>query len=447
MRGEDYSNDISVELKNKVKLFFEVYDPERLESSDFNILLRYIANRGIEALEDKLMRKYGVNIASMQEEEEVAPPRPLPEVPVSNYQETGSGDIGDLDDLPEPEVVSIVEKPESFMMAPENPQYRSITMNAGVNPNSGKTEDPERALMFQRLTNFYKEHNIDKLKGGIGNVVDYAMKHGEGRINAKLMGTYGEDLPMFEKRKHHSKRRSQTYEHKEMLQEEQEVTQMDPERQELRQKLISFFLVVEPKRAELKMDVLLDYANNNGLSRLNGKLFNKYGYNLDTVPTVEQLTKLKALQTMTRPEQRKTVRLNADLSGMKEGDLPDYVRVMLGKYYVKFDQMMLEDGGVEKVYEWTKRNGLQKLNRKLRERYGLSFQDFVKEANEMRDDLIEFYRHRDKNKLVIGIQNILDWGLRNGRQALNEKLRSKYGIGLDPDNDLYEDVMESASQF
>ena len=66
-------------------------------------------------------------------------------------------------------------------------------------------------------------------------------------------------------------------------------------------------------------------------------------------------------------------------------------------------------------------------------------------SNELRDDLIEFYRHRDKNKLVLDIQQILDWGLRNGWTALNEKLRAKYGV--DPDLDIYQDVMESASQF
>ena len=57
---------------------------------------------------------------------------------------------------------------------------------------------------------------------------------------------------------------------------------------------------------------------------------------------------------------------------MKKGDLPDYVRLMLGRFYAKYDQVMLEDGGVDSVYEWTRRNGLEKLNRKLAERYGQS---------------------------------------------------------------------------
>lgn len=447
---------ISKELQAKVRAFFEIYDPARLESSDFNVLLRYIANRGLAALEDKLMKKYGVNIASMNEQEK------LEDVPNVENEETRkafskrSETAAELSELPMPPGADLLALNPTN--TGENDVYQTVNQFGTDAPNNltrPVSQGLDRAAVFHRLTEFYRVHNKEKLKQGIGSIVEFAMQYGMDKVNIKLKTTYGEDLDTFEKNIRTSKRKSQLYEAKHMLLEEANVSKMDPEDQKLRKDLIDFFLIVEPARAELKMDVLLNYAKKHGIGKLNEKMYKKYGYDLmnyppkekppENEPRIAQFGTVKPAQI----EQPlvKNAKLDEELTTLKKGQLPEYVRVMLSKYYIKFDHMMLEDGGVDRVYDWTVRNGMSKLNKKLKQRYGVSFQEFVQEANELRDDLIEFYRHRDKNKLVTGIQQILDWGLVNGRKALNEKLRSKYGVDLDVSKDIYDDVMESASQF
>lgn len=473
------------DIQSKVRRFFEVYDPQRLESSDFTVLLRYILNRGLPALEEKLLKKYGVNIASMQVEQEksktrkrqsgravqkkvngqaisplVLPGDPEEQDVTKQGVEKKPSELTELDDLPEPPLLPPIKVEKKRKTATHSQLLQEA---AGMSPDM-LNDDPARANLFGRLTEYYRKHNQEKLQQGIGDVVEYAMKKGEDRINQKLKQTYGEDLYSFELNIKKGKMKSTRIEQQQMKQEEALVGEMRPERQKLRQRLIDFFIAVEPPRAALVMDPLLDYAEKFGLGKLNQKLFNKYGYNLEekppnigenqsgfpghVLPPVaprEPTQELATKRNYSFNKMAKEEKFDADLKTMKKGDLPDYVRLMLGRYYAKYDQAMLQDGGVEAVYQWTKRNGLDKLNKKLFERYGQSLQDFISAANELRDDLIEFYRHRDRNKLVLGIQPILDWGLRNGRAALNEKLRSKYGVDLELD--IYQEVMESASQF
>lgn len=55
----------------------------------------------------------------------------------------------------------------------------------------------------------------------------------------------------------------------------------------------------------------------------------------------------------------------------------------------------------------------------------------MERLNLLQDDLIRFYTKHDENRLVQGLNQIVRWGLRNGRDALNAGLRDKYGNDLD----------------
>ena len=46
--------------------------------------------------------------------------------------------------------------------------------------------------------------------------------------------------------------------------------------------------------------------------------------------------------------------------------------------------------------------------------------------------------------MVTGMEQVLNWGLKNGRAALNEKLMEKYGMNLDMADT---DNLESVSQI
>lgn len=111
--------------------------------------------------------------------------------------------------------------------------------------------------------------------------------------------------------------------------------------------------------------------------------------------------------------------------------LPAWVNGALEKFYVKYNPIYVENGGVETILEWAQRNGMDALNNALKEQYNESLDEFVGEMEKLRKDLTEFYKKKDENKLNQGIDSILNWGIKNGREALNTQLQRKYGECLD----------------
>ena len=119
-------------------------------------------------------------------------------------------------------------------------------------------------------------------------------------------------------------------------------------------------------------------------------------------------------------------------------ELPAHIKPYLMNFYAKYDPAKIRTGGVSTVYEWTKRNGTSALNKQLKLKYNESLDEFIQSVNNLRKELIAFYEFSDASRLKTGIDEILTWGMKNGRIALNRKLRDKYGYDLDnfADNDL-----------
>eukprot|EP00924_Labyrinthula_sp_SR-Ha-C_P004743 maker-scaffold_1-snap-gene-10.35-mRNA-1 protein AED:0.09 eAED:0.09 QI:153/1/1/1/1/1/3/300/544 len=243
--------------------------------------------------------------------------------------------------------------------------------------------------------------------------------------------------------------------------------------------LESFFFIYDPEGLDQRLNEngfedLVEYAETRGMDALNNRLFKKYGKNLHDMsasPTAKvsgaQMTSADSFygsfrggMTMdsenpgsrTRSKARvdpdsvskwsrdvpsepgSPIREDADEEFNEQEinliELPNYVKKALKGYYTKFDPIRFSDGSVKKVWEWAQRNGLPKLNIELEKRYNQTLDDFVEERNQLRQDLIDFYTKIDQTKLVEGIEKILNWGIKNGRYALNDKLRKKYGVDL-----------------
>ena len=57
----------------------------------------------------------------------------------------------------------------------------------------------------------------------------------------------------------------------------------------------------------------------------------------------------------------------------------------------------------------TQRNGLDKLNQRLKKKYNESLEEFADVAASLQDDVISFYGRVDKHKLVSGVDHIINW--------------------------------------
>lgn len=115
-------------------------------------------------------------------------------------------------------------------------------------------------------------------------------------------------------------------------------------------------------------------------------------------------------------------------------ELPKYVEPALKSFYARYEPERLRDGSVNRVFLWARRNGLMKLNLELKRRYKQSLDEFIEESDKLRDDLLRFYRKVDQEKIKLGLDKILNWGVKNGRIALNMKLSQKYGFDLNTYN-------------
>uniref|UniRef100_A0A7S3PE12 Uncharacterized protein n=1 Tax=Aplanochytrium stocchinoi TaxID=215587 RepID=A0A7S3PE12_9STRA len=503
------------ELEEDIRAFFKVYDPQRLDNN-FDILRKYINAKGFDALEAKLMKKYGANISTMKEVKEktlsgqytlprggvsatpvvnnfpeISQPadypttlKALPRMPTLKGPPDQQDPAFELDEMstlpPPPPPVS------GTFPGPNKNRYSAVS---GMNPITGKPDNDARLDLYERFSKFYQRFNPARLNKGIGDVVDYALTKGEEKINIKLMKEYGYDLNTFMDLEKEESQQMEMKRLSQLKEEEDKAKHASEDQRALRNKLIKFFLKYDPPRAEMKMDVLLNFAQLRGIEALNEKMFNKYGADLEIIDLLEATKAIEAeanegtinappalpvivqevdnksasadsLDEYFTPEEQlapvKPATLTVEEKRIMQNEfeqkklktlrprvpfqVPSYTRSQLEKYFAKYEPASLSNGGVDVVYQWTQRNGMALLNEKLLQKYGMSLQEFNEEANALRDDLIEFYRVCDRNKLVTGCEQVLNWGLKNGRAALNVKLMEKYGMGLHTGEDNFDSI-------
>lgn len=57
----------------------------------------------------------------------------------------------------------------------------------------------------------------------------------------------------------------------------------------------------------------------------------------------------------------------------------------------------------------TQRNGVEKLNKKLKKQYNENLDEFAEVAANLQDEVIAFYGRVDRNKLVGGVDHVINW--------------------------------------
>lgn len=207
---------------------------------------------------------------------------------------------------------------------------------------------------------------------------------------------------------------------------------------DMEKKLTEFFLYVDPDRLDRGFNELINFSRRRGIHALNRKLYRKYGLSLEDDFTSERVRKAtqstEETQNSRRPPRKDEGDAEPNLSSLHRIELPAWVKDMLTSFYTKYEPAKVRQGDTKAIFQWAQRNGLKLLDSRLKEKYNESLSEFKKARESLRDELIGFYTKADKTKLVSGLESILSWGMKNGRAALNEKLREKYGYDLDNQN-------------
>mmetsp|Transcript_4402 Transcript_4402/g.8325 ORF Transcript_4402/g.8325 Transcript_4402/m.8325 type:complete len:375 (-) Transcript_4402:194-1318(-) len=316
--------------------------------------------------------------------------------------------------------------------------------------NEEKSQADDRLALNDRLQKYYFKWESERVHQGIGHIVDWALANGVDVLNERLALKYGESLDEFE-------------ESEKMVKEQPKDSMLDtlsspslasfpatpgnssvksyPSQSTIRERLLNFYSKYDVERQKKGVDDLVDYVARKGLGALNKKLVSKYGVTLEQFEAsagstaaispkiVADATKRYSLRSLLRRSQRK-----AEPEPLP-GKVPAYVRPLLELFYTKYDQSKITSGGVNAIYRWTERHGVNALNAQLRNKYLEDLDGFADRMNRLREDLVDFYTIHEPSKLEgDGVNRILRWGVRNGRAAINKQLRMKYKCDLEEKN-------------
>eukprot|EP00924_Labyrinthula_sp_SR-Ha-C_P016584 snap_masked-scaffold_6-processed-gene-8.27-mRNA-1 protein AED:0.54 eAED:0.54 QI:0/-1/0/1/-1/1/1/0/830 len=210
-------------------------------------------------------------------------------------------------------------------------------------------------------------------------------------------------------------------------------TSADLTHEEFQFRLLQFVNKHEsPENIDKAVTAMTKYHKKHGIDALNTKLYMKYGETLNNFGDEDEWEDSHSQATSrVRQSARRGQNSSPQMKQFHQIDLPRDFLEKLKSYYVKYDPMVLAEDQVDKVFEWAKRNGEENLDSELQKKYGESLSNFMLEEENLRKELHDFYTRVDPRKVSQGFEKILQWAMVNGRDALNFNLRKKYNKDLD----------------
>lgn len=357
-----------------------------------------------------------------------------------------------------------------------------IMKQSGFDPEKDGYDDEDRIELHEKLVKYYRAVDPNRLVKGIGEIVDFGLTVGPERLNQKLKAEYNIDLEELEARDRRRKSSLRPVAKRPppaTIFKNADLKTLTPEDAALLAATIEkFFGIFDPEKVKRGIDngfiELILYIDRRGEDALNRKLTKKYGKCLTDVdvdeaphnefdtsntqlkevgmanlttkssmmlvkgPTNEDsfqgLSQTQLHQIRTESKENNRSRSKSEdvaMRNVNKIELPPYIKPALVNYYMRYEPSKLKNGSVKKVYGWAKRNGLRKLNKELKRRYNQSLDDFIDDSDKLKAELVAFYKQIDENKIKDGLEKIHSWGIKNGRTALNQKFKKKYGFDLD----------------
>mmetsp|Transcript_5564 Transcript_5564/g.6463 ORF Transcript_5564/g.6463 Transcript_5564/m.6463 type:complete len:328 (-) Transcript_5564:705-1688(-) len=112
-------------------------------------------------------------------------------------------------------------------------------------------------------------------------------------------------------------------------------------------------------------------------------------------------------------------------------------RDLIEAFYARHDEKKLETDVIEKFVLWVEQHSLQGLDDKLKTKYGEGLdgiKQLARRRRNLENKLTEFYCEHDMAKLQTrwSILKIINWTMDHGLPALNKKFETRYGIPVVP---------------
>mmetsp|Transcript_6133 Transcript_6133/g.10895 ORF Transcript_6133/g.10895 Transcript_6133/m.10895 type:complete len:382 (+) Transcript_6133:227-1372(+) len=192
------------------------------------------------------------------------------------------------------------------------------------------------------------------------------------------------------------------------------------ELEQLRGRLENFYRVVDPIKLqdETKVNELLRWARKYSIPALLSLIKRKYGLEIEQVDSSEK--------------------------GWLE------LKDALFSFYKKHDRFK-PSSEIEKIYVWTKQNGVARLNIRLVAKYGVPIQSIqlkrsdglsafkarykhailAQKLSEMNSEVTKFFNEFHKQGTQAEIERLVQYGISEGRDALNQRLDKEFGNTLD----------------
>mmetsp|Transcript_810 Transcript_810/g.981 ORF Transcript_810/g.981 Transcript_810/m.981 type:complete len:695 (+) Transcript_810:213-2297(+) len=407
--------------------------------------------------------------------------------------------------LPPQVYVPKASETENLLMSPR------LSQALGVNPLSMQEDDTKRVQIYEKIRRFYEKINKGKLNKGIGDLVEWTMEHGEKALNRQLLKKYGENLLTVENKE--KLRRSVQIDaenaarRKNIALSQRLRANAPPETREKLDKLTKFLLVNDPELVQRGMYIMLRFIEKKGIGALNENLIDQYGKSLDEIGDEDLNEELKrkygndlsildaplfgadavsstagdsigpadispsVIQSTLRAVSKKnssrsaasshsqTTGKSRDNGSMQERKRAEDIKIMLTPL-LKHHEPDRFDKALEVISRFGARHGIEKLNNKLKEKYGCDINSFQKQktkkkgtkarakgktrktrartnatkavdAEDMRLKLLRFLSQHDPSRMDDLLEEFVRIGVDSGYEALNNYLYRTYGEHLE----------------
>ncbi|GBG27860.1 Hypothetical Protein FCC1311_040832 [Hondaea fermentalgiana] len=402
-------------LYSRLVEFFQRYDPGRLEHG-IDAVVDFGLAEGLDALNAALVDRYGAYLGSGVD----------------------TADFGDAERAILRSRIEMFYIKHDVAKLDSPTDIDAITdwaLHNGVDVLSEKlarkfgegVEDVFESDVLVQLEAFYEKYDPSKSEEDVRTVLTWGIVHGFTTLNQKMISKYGEGLGSMDR----AKVRAEIERKLISFYEANAPEKLDPDNLEF---VVDFTLKHGIHDMNRRLQQKYGVNMNTILRRSTTK-------SRPASRSASLRRSLRQSMASLRRSQRKSGSLASsareEAEAQVEADLAyqEYLRKLVEVFYARHDPNRLLEEGVTPIIEFAIEAGEVALNEKLRAKYGQDLIDIDAEFQSVREQLVRFYARFDPTKLEPENEHQLDtvtgWALVNGLDRLNETLRRKYDDDLD----------------
>ena len=420
---EDGYNERDSLLFN-IELYYVIHDPSKLtKPDDIDAILEWAIFHGVEKLNAKMMQKYKADLfdATLEEAQKV----------VARYYKS-RGEFKSED-----QVAAIVNWAAENSFVELNSK---LVEKYGVALGETRELTPEEKLR-EKLGAFYATYDPSKLDDidNMNYTVNWGLKYGEKKLNAKLQKRYKANLITMPKRPPPAPPAKETNEKAEdsspqggsarrTAAETVDSKAAGSKKRNRKSKRRSTAAEEddddEIEDEDITKIVEADEKKINRVRRLVELFYGKHDPERLLEEGVSPIIQFAIVKGEEELNEKLKLKYKEDLNDIEEQYLNN--KRKMKKFYEMYDPSKLEGEQFEILLGRTTINGVNWLNTKLMKKY-----DDDTDFTGLKRRIKMFYERVGAAKNDVQISNIADWALQKGLDRLNKKMKKKYGISLE----------------